>query len=477
MVDNSLKFEQFRNTFRSFMYKAYHIEEKDGNIVITYDFEIEKLSEFNPQIIISKEQIIKELKRNNLDENINLEDENLQELVFNLGMVEAVSYLKLACPKKMIVSCGSLDKNQIDWFKKLYVNGLGEFFYVNGVKHIDEDNFIEIVCETDVKEINTSNKQLVGNLIPVGGGKDSNVTMELLSEQKDKNTAFIVNPRGATLQSVKVAGLEENLITVQRILDERLLKLNNKGFLNGHTPFSALLAFLSVIVAYISGKKYVILSNESSANEPNVKGLKVNHQYSKTIEFENDFRDYEKKYIKSNVEYFSLLRPLCETQIAALFAKSPKYFDVFKSCNVGSKENIWCSNCSKCLFVYIILSPYVKEQELIKIFGKNLLHELDMKDTFIQLVGKGENKPFDCVGTYEEIEYSLAILLKEKLRNKLELPRLLKLYYEINFYNDISLVNEIIIKGDRELLMGYINKNNVPEEFEKILKEKLKEIK
>ena len=29
MVDNSLKFEQFRNTFRSFMYKAYHVEEKD----------------------------------------------------------------------------------------------------------------------------------------------------------------------------------------------------------------------------------------------------------------------------------------------------------------------------------------------------------------------------------------------------------------------------------------------------------------
>lgn len=477
MVDNSLKFEQFRNTFRSFMYKAYHMEEKDENIIITYDFEIEKLSEFNPQIIISKEQIIKELKRNNLDENIDLNDQNLNQIVFNLGMVEAISYIKLACPKKMIVSCGSLDENQIQWFKKLYVNGLGEFFYVNGIKHIDEDNFIDIIFENDVKEINNSNKKLIGNLIPVGGGKDSNVTMEILSNQKDKNTAFIVNPRGATIESVRVAGLEDNLITVQRKLDERLLKLNTKGFLNGHTPFSALLAFLSVLVAYISGKKYVILSNESSANEPNVKGLKVNHQYSKTIEFENDFREYEKKYIKSNVEYFSLLRPLCETQIAALFAKKPEYFDVFKSCNVGSKENVWCSKCSKCLFVYIILSPYVKEEELKRIFGRNMLNDIDMKETFINLVGKGENKPFDCVGTYEEIEYSLAVLLKRKIRQKEDMPRLLKLYYEINFYNDISLVNETIIKGDRELLMGYIDKNNVPEEFAKILKEKLKEIK
>lgn len=45
-------------------------------------------------------------------------------------------------------------------------------------------------------------------------------------------------------------------------------------------------------------KKYVILSNESSANEPNVKGTKINHQYSKTVEFENDFRNYEMEYIK-----------------------------------------------------------------------------------------------------------------------------------------------------------------------------------
>ena len=125
----------------------------------------------------------------------------------------------LTCPKKMIVSCGSLDENQIQWFKKLYVNGLGEFFYINGIKHIDEDNFIDIIFENDVKEINNSNKKLIGNLIPVGGGKDSNVTMEILSNQKDKNTAFIVNPRGATIESVRVAGLEENLITVQRKLD------------------------------------------------------------------------------------------------------------------------------------------------------------------------------------------------------------------------------------------------------------------
>lgn len=476
MVDNSLKFEEFRNTFRSFSYDAYHLEDDGKNIIVTYDFEIEKLSKFNPKIIIEKEQIKRQLNKAGLKDDIDFEDETLKLLIFNLGMAEAVSYIKIACPKKMFVKCGYLNEKQIAWFKKLYVNGLGEFFYVNGIKHINTENFIDIVCLQEEKSISPSNKKLIGNLIPVGGGKDSNVTMEILKPLENENTAFIVNPRGATIDSVNAAGMHDSKITVQRILDERMLKLNQKGFLNGHTPFSALLAFLSTTVAYISGKKYVILSNESSANEPNVKGTKINHQYSKTVEFENDFRNYEMEYIKSNVEYFSLLRPLCETQIAAIFSKYPKYFGVFKSCNVGSKENIWCSKCSKCLFVYIILSPYLTDAELKKIFGRNMLNDIDMEETFMQLIGKSTNKPFDCVGTYEEIEYSLAVTLKKKLRTNEEIPRLLDMYYKKYFYSDIAIVNETIISGDNKLLFGYIKENNVRGVFEKLLKEKLKEI-
>lgn len=476
MVDNSLKYEEFRNTFRSFLYDGYHIEEDLDNIILTFDFEIEKLSKFNPKIIIKKEQITKNLSRLGKEEKIDLNDKNLNLIAFNLGMVEAISYLKLTCPKKMIVKCGSLDEFQKQWYKKLYINGLGEFFYVNSIKNVDKDNFLEIICDEQKEDIINSNKELSGNLIPVGGGKDSNVTMEILKSMQNINTAFIVNPRGATIESVKVAGYEDNLITVDRILDDRMLQLNKKGFLNGHTPFSALLAFLSTFIAYISGNKYVILSNESSANEPNVKGTNINHQYSKTIEFENDFREYQEKYIKSGVEYFSLLRPLCETQIAAIFSKYDKYFNVFKSCNVGSKENIWCSKCSKCLFVYIILSPYLTDNQLKNIFGRNMLADIEMEETFLELIGKGKNKPFDCVGTYEEIEYSLAVTLKNKIRNKQEIPRLLDMYYRKYFYNDISIVNETITKGDRKLLLGYIDKNNVKNEFEKVLKDKLREI-
>ena len=105
--------------------------------------------------------------------------------------------------------------------------------------------------------------------------------------------------------------------------------------------------------------KYVALSNESSANESTVAGSTVNHQYSKSFEFEQDFHKYEKDWLGSGVYYFSMLRPLSEFQIAKYFAGATAYHDIFRSCNAGSKQDIWCGHCPKCLFVFLILTGVV----------------------------------------------------------------------------------------------------------------------
>ncbi len=100
----------------------------------------------------------------------------------------------------------------------------------------------------------------------------------------------------------------------------------------------------------MSGRKYIALSNESSANEVYVDGSEINHQYSKSTEFERDFREYCAESGEAP-EYFSLLRPWSEWQIAREFVKYPQYFGVFQSCNLGSKTNVWCGGCAKCLYV------------------------------------------------------------------------------------------------------------------------------
>lgn len=221
-----------------------------------------------------------------------------------------------------------------------------------------------------------------------------------------------------------------------------------------------MLAFLSTAIAFCLGKKYITLSNEDSANETNVEGQNINHQYSKTLEFENDFRDYVKKYLKIDVEYFSFLRPISELQIAMLFSRFEKYHKVFKSCNVGSKQKpwVWCGDCPKCLFVYIILSSFLEEEKLVDIFGNNLFENKDLLETFIELCGYGETKPFECVGTYDEVRYSINKNIEK--RNGKELPFLLK-YYKENY--DLEKIND-------NRLSYFNEQNNLPNEFKKILK-------
>ena len=212
-------------------------------------------------------------------------------------------------------------------------------------------------------------------------------------------------------------------------------------------------------MAYLTNKKYIVLSNEDSSNESTVIGTKINHQYSKTYEYENDFNEYTKKFFNIDIKYFSFLRPLSEFQISLLFSDFKKYHHIFKSCNVGSKEIpwVWCGKCPKCLFVYIVLSPKLYKEDLVNIFGKDLYEDESLITIFKELIGDAKTKPFECVGTIKEVRYALSLTI-----NKLtELPYLLK-YYKDNY--------ELV---DEKLESNYNETNNLPEEFESIIKERL----
>ena len=439
------KYLELRNKYDTFIYEGYNVEEKDNKTIITYDFNVQNLTHYYPTLELDKFELT----------------EFTKYLIFHIGLVELISYWKATCSKNVIIKAGYINEEQIGFFKKLYFHGLGELFYTNGIETNYED-FMNITCVIEPNNISIPNYNGIGNLIPIGGGKDSNVSLELLKNSFEDNNAFIINPKEVTLKCAELAGYDEsNTITVKRTIDKNLIELNKQGFINGHTPFSALVAFISYLCAYINNKKYIVLSNESSANESNVAGTKINHQYSKTYEFENDFNEYTKKYFQINIKYFSLLRPLTEYQIAMLFSKYEKYHNVFKSCNVGSKSLPWkwCCNCPKCLFVFIILSPFLYKEKLINIFGEDLFEKEELLNTFIELTGYGETKPFECVGTYEEVRYAITKVI-EREEN---LPYLLQ-YYKDNFKLE-DLSNKIETR--------YNNENNLDEYFENLLKEEL----
>ncbi|MBO5095839.1 MAG: hypothetical protein J6B98_03105 [Bacilli bacterium] len=442
------KFIEFRKKYKEFIYKKYEIIENEEEYKITYFFEIPNLKEFTPYISINKKDIL----------NKNINQSVFKNLVFNIGMVELLSYLKATCSPKIVIEAGYLNEDQVSWWKKLYYYGLGEFLYSNNIG-VSEDDLFNFEVRHVKEEILKTDYEGIGNLIPIGGGKDSNVTLELLKDYD--NTPIAINPKQVHLDCIAAGGYN-NIFGVKRVLDKGLLELNEQGFLNGHTPFSALVSFVTYLCAYLSNKKYIVLSNEASANEATVLGTNVNHQYSKSYEYEFDFNNYADKYLGLNIKYFSLLRALNETQIAYLFSKYKNYHKVFKSCNVGSKSIPWkwCGDCPKCLFVYIILSPYLNDEELINIFGENLYKKGSLLITFKELLGLEKTKPFECVGTTKEVRDAVS----KAIKNRTELPYLLK-YYKDNYPLE-----------EYPLLDEYNEENFIPEEYQNILKEELKNV-
>ena len=424
MNNNTELYNALRQKYPRFVYEAFHHEVVPEGLKVWFDFRMGDI-EFHPTALVERRPF--------LDIGADIDT-----IVFNIGMIELISYWKCACPPVVEVRCGALTDSQMAFWRKLYWHGLGEFFYTNGIQETQEAflQVFSVQCSVFSDASQGCANQLTTNhstlntdnyLVPIGGGKDSVVTLELLRRAGKQIRPLIMNPRGATVECARMAGFPiDEVLVIRRTIDPTLLELNAKGYLNGHTPFSAMLAFYTQLASVLSGVPNVALSNESSANESTVIGSDVNHQYSKSLEFEDDFRDYSSFLIPHSLfNYFSFLRPLSELQIAMLFSRFTQYHDVFRSCNVGSKQDIWCGHCAKCLFAYIILSPFIEPSRLNRIFGKAMLDDLSLEHEFKQLLGEEATKPFECVGTVGEVRQALAMTLSRWY--PVEKPALLKL--------------------------------------------------
>ncbi|HHW59198.1 MAG: hypothetical protein WBL11_07555 [Bacteroidales bacterium] len=441
------KYLEFQINYPYFNYNTYNIQLLSDKLKISFDFDNGKFS-FHPS---SYWRFNKTLNAKKLNFN------EIEAFVFNIGMIELISYWKATCSPIVNINLSFLSDYQTMWWKNLYYYGMGEFFYKNNIE-IKIDEFIHFYINNFKTYKKPNLKYLDDNkvIVPIGGGKDSIVTLELLRRSDFEIIPLIINPNEATLRILDIAHIpRSDIIEIHRMIDPTLLELNKKGFFNGHTPFSAMLAFYSIFSAYMIGAKYIALSNEFSANESTVRDSYVNHQYSKSLKFENDFRDYVKKYLNDEIEYFSFLRPLHELQVVKLFTNYPQYFYAFRSCNIGSKNDSWCANCAKCLFVALMLSVYLDPQEIKKILGVDIFSNLKLKPIMDELLGLKETKPFECVGTIYEVRAVVNHLLMDKNYNCLPLFSDLKPMPAANLDDLEKSWNDI---------------HFLPEKFEKLLK-------
>lgn len=361
---------------------------------------------------------------------------NLNRLLFLLHLIGGISYYKTCLPKRIEIRSGKLNAEEAAFWTQVYENGLGEFFYRNKMDYWGMVQFpVETGrSETDQRSVSTVDASPNPNpkvLVPFGGGKDSIVTAEMLKAAGHDVTLLRIGNHPLITAFAKRAGFP--LLAIERRLDPLLFTLNAEGALNGHVPITAYLSILSVIVAELYGFSAAVWSNERSASEGNTKllDLEVNHQWSKGIAFERALQMMLE--LRTDVQYFSLLRSWSELRIVQEFCKYSKYFSSFTSCNENWKiaaksekinSGLWCCECPKCAFAFVLFAAFLPRATLEKIFGANLLNSPALEPTFRELLGLQGCKPFECVGTPDEVRAAFLLGKKRGEMNDTAMMRL-----------------------------------------------------
>lgn len=336
--------------------------------------------------------------------------------LFVLSLVASVSYYKAAIPERAIIESGPVTAEELMYLEMLFEKGLGEFAYINKVDIRSRPVFeAEVVEAEQAPEVELQQRSLV----PVGGGKDSVVSVELLRGSGEDVTLTSVNKARAIMDVIKASKLPS--LHVERKISPELLRINNEGALNGHIPVTAVVSMALVAAAILNDYDALVMSNERSASVGNVEwmGQLVNHQWSKSFEAETALAKVIHESIAPNFHYFSLLRPLSEVGITQRFAKLERYFDTFTSCNRAfridetKRVHRWCTDCPKCRFVFLALAPFMNNTRLAGIFEKEMLRETDQTEGFDALIGWNAHKPFECVGEVEESVAAFLLLTKD----------------------------------------------------------------
>jgi len=422
-----------------FEFTSYVFEPAKKRILFNYKTEFEDGSSLNftetillpraPKLAVIKKEVV---------------DMLLQSLHIILG----ISYYKFYCATKIALPY-QLSKAEADFWNIIYKKGLGEFFYQNNLNPNISPKFpFQKERKLTAYFLPKNNRCLVG----IGGGKDSIVVAELLKQYSFDITAFTVQTNKESELVKDVIGiLKVEELKIKRQLDE---KIHQKHAYDGHIPISAIYAFLGLAEAIFYGYSYVIVGNEFSSNFGNTtyKNLEINHQWSKSYEFETLMHQYVVNYISPDVVYFSLLRRFYEIRIVKLFSAYKKYFGYFSSCNNNFKiqdtkhQGLWCGQCAKCVFVFTLLSAFLSKKELLDIFGKNLYQNSSLLPLFKDVLGFGTMKPFDCVGTFQEAQ--IALYLAKKEFNGDYIVR--QLGNRVKYYKEVFLTN---------------NQTHIPEQF------------
>jgi UDP-N-acetyl-alpha-D-muramoyl-L-alanyl-L-glutamate epimerase len=329
-------------------------------------------------------------------------------------LLAGTSYYKVRAPEH--VDLGPLRTTAAEraWLHEVFVEGLGEFAWTNG---LDLAGLELHGPEASPAPLGDFDPGAV--LIPFGGGIDSIVTVAELAPLAERAALFVAERPGDRFAAIECTAELTGLavLRAERRLDPKVLDSGAHGYLNGHVPVTGILSGLGVLCAVAHGFGALAMSNERSASAATLEGPRgpVNHQWSKGRSFEAGFRAVLAGRLRG-FEYFSWLRGRSELSVAEAFARLEAFHPAFRSCNANFRQDPaaridgWCARCDKCLFIDLVLAPFLGTEQLRGIFGgTEPLEDPALVAQLEVLVGLGlEPRPFECVG--DEAECAAALV-------------------------------------------------------------------
>ncbi|MGH8085733.1 MAG: UDP-N-acetyl-alpha-D-muramoyl-L-alanyl-L-glutamate epimerase [Lysobacter sp.] len=330
-----------------------------------------------------------------------------------LHLIAGVSYYKAAVPERIEIESYDIDADTAALLELIYLNGLGEFAYRNG---LDLHGRIRFPHRDGTDAAAPAVGLREHALVAIGGGKDSLVSIEALRALGVEQTVSWIGGSQLIKACAERTGLPT--LNVGRALAPQLFDYNREGAWNGHIPVTVVNSAILVLAALLRGVDQVVFSNERSASYGSmIEGTgEVNHQWSKGWACESAFGDYVQKHVAADLQYYSLLRPLSELAVARQFTRTDRYDAHFSSCNrnfhiLGERPtNRWCGVCPKCHFVFLALAPFMSKPRLVGILGRNLLDDPAQTAGYDALLEYQDHKPFECVGEGRESRAAMAAL-------------------------------------------------------------------
>ena len=117
---NQSKYISLREKYPVFHFDHFIYTINQNDMQVQYFYHSEEII-FKPTIKI---QFGKYLSQN-------ISPESIEGFLFNIGLIELISYWKCLASPIVEIHPFTLNKEQENWWKKLYYKGLGEYFYQN----------------------------------------------------------------------------------------------------------------------------------------------------------------------------------------------------------------------------------------------------------------------------------------------------------------------------------------------------------